>query len=133
MKKIQASDREAVLKAYRSGKNIVQIASELSLNGNVVSGIVRNALNRGILVPTQAPTPEEKLKSLAKAWRESEPDSEFSVRTASGEKVYIAAYKKYGVALRIDGRKKPVLLTPDVGSHVAMKLSELSRWCIQPF
>ena len=136
VRKVKVKDREAVLQAAKSGKSAIQIARELDLDARSVNGVVAMWRRHEGLTPPPPPappSPEDRLKLLTKAWRESDPDAEYSVRTASGEKVYIAAYKRHGIALRVDGRKKPVLLPLDVAMHVSMKLGEMANWCRLPF
>jgi transposase-like protein len=133
-RKVKAKDRDAVLQAIRSGKSVIQIARELDLDARSVNGIVSmTRQHRALPPPPPMPTVQERLKALHKAWKESEPDSEYSMRTAAGEKVYIAAYKKHGIVLRAGARKNPVLLTPDMASHIGMKISEFANWTRIPF
>ncbi|SRR5579871_1103679 len=135
-RKVKAKDRDAVLQAIRSGKSAIQIARELDLDARSVNGIMSMMRRHGPLPPPPRPplpTVQERLKALGKVWKESEPDSEYSMRTAAGEKIYIAAYKKHGIVLRAGAKKNPVLLTPEMASHIGMKISEFANWTRIPF
>jgi transposase-like protein len=133
-RKLTASNKEAILNMARTGTNAAEIARQLGLNGQSVNGVMMTARNLSAMRtppmgPRAMPPPaqEDVLKDLAKKWRDSEPDAEFSMHTTKGQKVYIAAYKG-GVVLKIGEQKTVALLTPTMATRVSMKLSEMANW-----
>lgn len=136
-KNVTDSDRMAILD-MASSKSVSQIAKTLGIDGRIVSGIVCMARRpkRPYTVPHASPPPlpfptkDDQLKVLAKNWKESEPEAEFSLHTEKGQKVYIACYKG-GVVLRVGEQKKVSLLTPDMASRLGLKLGEMAQWSMR--
>lgn len=125
--------KQAILWHLKAGQSCDEIGKKLNLDGRIVSGLKAAALADGRLpaslgiARSAPPNPEDQLKALAKAWKDSEPDAEFSIHTQKGQKVYIATYKD-GVVLRIGEQKKVALLTSFMASRLGMKLGEMAHW-----
>jgi transposase-like protein len=138
-RKLTITDKETILGLARKGKGVVAVARELGIHGHIVNGFLSTARRRGLLPPAPKaipprpmlpPTQEEQLLALAKSWRKSEPDAEFSVHTGSGQKLYIATYRG-GVVLRIGENKKVAILTPGMAMRVSQKIVEMANWSIE--
>lgn len=136
--KVTDVDKKAILDLAFSGKTVDQISKKLLIDGRIVSGIVSAArrmrkiqLQRTPQAPLPFPTKEDQMKVLAKSWKESDPDAEFSMHTEKGQKVYIACYKG-GVVLRVGEQKKVALLTSGMASRLGLKLGEMAQWSMQP-
>lgn len=137
--KITDVERKAIIYLSASGKTVDDIAKQLRVDGRIVSGIVA-ARRREIKsmaqarhagpVPVPFPTKDDQLKELAKAWKEREPEAEFSLHTTKGQVVYVACYKG-GLVLRIGEQKKVALLTTGMAQRLGGKLIELAQWSAQ--
>lgn len=137
--KIQDDSRKSILTMFDDGKTVDQISKKLKIDGRVVSGIVSSARRMKILIPQYPqisprqfpfPSKEDQMKVLAKSWKESEPDSEFSMHTEKGQKVYVACYKG-GIVLRVGEQKKVAFLTPQMAGRLGLKLGEMAQWSTQ--
>lgn len=140
-KKVPDDSRKAIVSMWEAGKCVMEISEKLKIDGRVVSGIVAasRAAARGtgkiraagpILPSLPFPAKEDQMKALAKSWKEAEPDTEFSMHTQKGQKVYIACYKG-GIVLRVGEQKKVALLTSDMASRLGGKLIEMAQWSMR--
>jgi len=133
-KKVDDMDAVAVRRMALAGATVAQISDKLGVDGRVVSGIVAAArrTQKKIMAapPLPFPAKEDQLKALAKAWRNSEPDAEFSMHTEKGQRVYIAQYKS-GIVLRVGSRKQVALLVGGMASRLGSKLMEMAHWSAQ--
>jgi hypothetical protein len=133
-KKLDSTDKQMILKMARS-HSIPKIAEELKLDARSVSGFISMARRRGVSVPPPPPplnfpSKDDQIKTLAKAWRESKPEAEFSMHTEKGQTAYIACYKG-GLVLRVGEQKKVALLTSAMGIRFGQKLLEMAQWSNQ--
>jgi hypothetical protein len=140
-KKQEISDieRKTIVYLSASGKTVEDIAKQLRMDGRIVSGIVAarrreiKAMAKGRQAgpePLPFPTKEDQLKTLAKAWRDSEPEAEFSLHTEKGQAAYVAQYKG-GVVLRVGEQKKVAFLTSGMAMRFGSKLMEMAQWSNQ--
>lgn len=138
-KKVSTMERQAIISLAAAGNPASEIAKQLAVDGRTVSGIIAMARRAqktytgkgpAPFTPLPPPTKEEQLKALAKAWKETEPEAEFSLHTEKGQTVYIGNYKG-GLVLRVGEQKKVAFLTPGMAQRLGSKLMEMAQWSMQ--